>query len=205
MPCYSGWEVRYTKGTEGIEQALYIIAFSIYAGFTILAIAYAFNIIYLIGDPRQLVPLLEGLIPGAFIFSIAGYYLMNKSTLFSFSIALFGVILAFLIIYDLHMVLDYAFLGMVSFLVTSPLALISRYLSGRSLTRRGRGISMPIIVSTLFLLEVVAVAVLYEKSGQTNLAVQLSVLAYVSIALAALIFITNLIGTHAHDIKEINR
>ncbi len=182
-----------------------MMVFSIYAGFTILAIAYAFNIIYLIGDPRQLVPLLEGLIPGAFIFSIAGYYLRGNSTLFSFSIALLGVILAFLIIYGLHMVLDYAFLGMVSFLVTSPLALISRYLSGRFLTRRGRGISMPIVVSILFLLEVVAVAVLYEKSGQTNLAVQLSVLAYVSIALAALILITNLIGTHEHDIKEINR
>ncbi|MEM0141654.1 MAG: hypothetical protein QXN66_06455 [Thermoplasmatales archaeon] len=174
-----------------------IIFSSVQEIFVILSFGFAFGIIYLIGDTRQLYPLLEGLIAGTVFFSLL-YVLSRKDSykrvlLFS-CISLTLVLISFAISYLFHRGYGYDFeddlLFIQGVMISSILLPVQQYthflfhidkISAKGLTA---GTS-----SLLMIVGVIIFSFIYEKEGQIMLPRMVDEIAAVAVAIALAEFV----------------
>ncbi|MEM0163437.1 MAG: hypothetical protein QXV94_02775 [Thermoplasmata archaeon] len=163
-------------------KIFYILFGSLLSVSLVLTAAYITNLVYMIGDYPEIIPLLIGIIAGAIVFSIAGAFLNEKKYMNIVYTAIFSV--AIILISDLILNI-YAFANpdsviMISgFLINSPYAVvveISNYLSKTE--RLKNKLIASIIIAVLAIIIIVIFAIIYEKAGQAILPQGISIFAY---------------------------
>jgi len=151
---------------------------------------YSSDFIYLIGYTNQLIPLFEGIIIGTFVFSFAGSFTGSKNPY----ILAAGVIVSAVFLMLVFLILQITDYVVPNHLLTiSAIMICSMFLPalqfGRSALLGSQGLRgkvvLPLAVSILSIIIVAYSAVIYEKSGQSNLAEIVSVLDYAAIAILA--------------------
>ena len=145
---------------------------SVFATGVILAFGYAINLIYDIGDTRQLNSLLPGLLAGSLAFSIAAYVLKATKTglLLSSVISLLLLIGAGYMMVATDLVLNSTDLLIIGLLMTSPtfpIGLLLRY--GNLQYLLPLRLSQAIIQGIAVVLFVLIFSIYYESTGQVNL------------------------------------
>lgn len=170
------------EGKKGlILLAFYSALFSIFA---VLTVAYSLNLIYLIGDERQNLPLFLGLILGSLIFSLLAS--VKRVLIPDILVAALSVSVAAYLIFSKSMVIDNLELFISSFLITSPLMPVNAYFI-RYREKFTVRLSFSILTTAFFLIIIAAFAIFYMYSNQTILPLGISVFAYTSIALSLLL------------------
>jgi len=166
------------------------VIIAILATSILFTMGYSSNFIYLIGYTNQLIPLFEGIIIGTFVFSFAGSFAGSKNPY----ILAAGVIVSAVFLILIFLILQITDYVVPNHLLTiSAIMICSMFLPalqfGRSALLRSRGmrekVVLPLAVSILSIIIVAYSAVIYEKSGQSNLAEIVSVLDYSAIAILA--------------------
>ncbi|MGC8663598.1 MAG: hypothetical protein ACP5SF_03765 [Thermoplasmata archaeon] len=156
-----------------------ILVSSIFSVFVTLSMAYLFNIIYLIGDSRQLGPLFIGILIGTFFYSIFGSFLNKFAFVYCFIISFISLVLVFYILYSTNMIIGNEYLFIISFLITSPIMPVTQFFE-RKIKIKNR-IIISAIASIIFVILILIFAILYEISGQTILPLGISVFGYLSL------------------------
>ncbi|MEM0160868.1 MAG: hypothetical protein QXT62_02785 [Thermoplasmata archaeon] len=183
-------------------KIFYILFGSLLSVSLVLTAAYITNLVYMIGDYPEIIPLLIGIIAGAIVFSIAGAFLNEKKYMNIVYTAIFSV--AIILISDLILNI-YAFANpdsviMISgFLINSPYAVvveISNYLSKTE--RLKNKLIASIIIAVLAIIIIVIFAIIYEKAGQAILPQGISIFAY----LMLIAFIAILIMSRRQKIDQ---
>ncbi|MGC8497046.1 MAG: hypothetical protein ACP5NL_03505 [Thermoplasmata archaeon] len=163
-------------------KILYILFGSLLSVFLVLTAAYITNLVYMIGDYPEIIPLLIGIIAGAIVFSIAGAFLRERKYMNILYTAIFSVVI--IVISDLILNV-YSFTNPDSvilisgFLINSPYAFaveISNYLSKTEKLKNK--LIASIVMAVLAIIIIVIFAIIYEKAGQTILPQGISIFAY---------------------------
>ncbi|GGM77278.1 hypothetical protein GCM10007108_14290 [Thermogymnomonas acidicola] len=179
-------EGRATSILRGIP---FPVAASLLSSSLILTEGYAYYLIYLLGYTNQFPYLFAGLVGGISLFTFLGYLLHGRHSLAYKATA--AVVLSagsLLLVRAEHLVVPNTSLLAVTFMVTAVCMPIAHLYSPR-LGVRGR-IASSFLSSLLSVLIVLAFAVLYEASGQQNLAELLDALVYVSLAVTVAMFLS---------------
>lgn len=166
--------------------ALILLAFysALFSIFAVLTVAYSLNLIYLIGDERQNLPLFMGLIFGSLVFSLLAS--VKRVLIPGILLAALLVSVTAYLIFSKSMVIDNLELFISSFFITSPLMPVIAYFSGHREKFTVR-LYFSILSMTFFLIIISAFAIFYMYSNQTILPLGISVFAYTSIALSLLL------------------
>lgn len=151
---------------------------------------YSSNFIYLIGYTNQLIPLFEGIIIGTVVFSFAGSFIGSGKPYFLAAGVIVAVMFMIAIFVILH-ITDYVVPN--DLLTICAIMICSMFLPavqfGSSALAGSQGMKgkviLPLTVSILSIIIIAYSAIIYEKSGQSNLAEIVSVLDYSAIALLA--------------------
>lgn len=166
------------------------VIIAILATSILFTMGYSSDFIYLIGYTNQLIPLFEGIIIGTFVFSFAGSFAGSKNPY----ILAAGVIVSAVFLMLVFLILQITDYVVPNHLLTiSAIMICSMFLPalqfGRSALLGSQGLRgkvvLPLAVSILSIIIVAYSAVIYEKSGQSNLAEIVSVLDYAAIAILA--------------------
>jgi TM2 domain-containing membrane protein YozV len=166
------------------------VIIAILATSILFTMGYSSDFIYLIGYTNQLIPLFEGIIIGTFVFSFAGSFTGSKNPY----ILAAGVIVSAVFLMLVFLILQITDYVVPNHLLTiSAIMICSMFLPalqfGRSALLGSQGLRgkvvLPLAVSILSIIIVAYSAVIYEKSGQSNLAEIVSVLDYAAIAILA--------------------
>ena len=163
-------ESRGSRVASGLLKGA--IPASLFTSGILLAYGYATGLIYSVGDPRQLTPILLGIILGTVVFSMLGFSLKpGRTNLISLSL-LSAVLLisAYSIIYLNSYALSNGSITVVAFLISSPSMAVSQ-LVGRSLKvlPPALRLSLGTIQAVLVILLVFVYALEYELHGQVDL------------------------------------
>ena len=178
------------KMKNNILKFLYLVIEStIFSLFLVLTISYFLNIIYSIGDPRQLDSLFEGIVAGSFIYSILGSFFEKKSIGIGLIITGISITISAYLLYSQSLIITNEELFLISFLVTSPILPITLFFENKFSVKKSLKVLFSIISSALFILFILIFAILYEKSGQTILPLGISFFAYISIFISILLLI----------------
>jgi len=165
------------------------IGSTVFSVFSVLTISYFMNIIYLIGDPRQLDSLFEGIVAGSFIYSILGSFFGKKSIWIGLIITGISITISAYLLYSQSLIITNEDLFLISFLVTSPILPITIFYENKFSVKKSLKVLFSIILDALFILFILIFAILYEKSGQTILPLGISFFAYISIFISVLLLI----------------
>lgn len=161
---------------------------SIFTTGIVLTYAYATGYIFSIGDPRQLTPVLTGLIVGSILFSLIGFAVSpTRIGLLSLTVlSSIFLIVAYVIIFLNSLVLNNTNLLLVAFLMSTPAMPVSQ-LVGRlsSHFSIGRRLLFGSVEGVLIIVLVFAFALEYEMNGQINF--YLGPLLFLSISLVYLV------------------
>jgi hypothetical protein len=163
-------------------KIFYILLGSLLSVFLVLTVAYITNLIYLIGDYPEIIPLLVGIIAGAVVFSVAGAFLNERkymNILYTAICSAATIIIAGLILNIYSIVNPDSVIMIVGFLINSPYAVaveISNYLSKTEKLKNK--LIASVIIALLAIIFVVIFAIIYEKTGQTILPQGISIFAY---------------------------
>ncbi|MGC8645248.1 MAG: hypothetical protein ACP5UO_03140 [Thermoplasmata archaeon] len=162
--------------------------------FVTLSLGFAFSVIYLIGDARQLYPLLEGIITGILFFSIVAS-ISGKGRVVSFTAVSAALVVgAFFISQLLHSTLGFIFPDELLFaegaLITSIVLPLQRYTHSVFHLEKTAGRSVVAGVSDILLiLGIVIFSLFYEKGGQVMLPRMVEVVALITLAVTLLEFL----------------
>ncbi len=178
-----------TKTVLLVFKALKIVAavaiaatFSISVVFTL---GYMSSFIYLIGYENQLFPLFEGIILGTVLFTVTGAVISRFRTVATaISAVLAGILFAavLIIMHATNLVVPNNLLLLCAFLITAcfmPITSFSLHVTG--VTGRWARASATAATAVLGILSIAFIAMIYEGSGQTDLAMITSTLSYLTI------------------------
>ena len=183
-----------TEPVSGIHAALRwlfsVVIITLFATSILFTMGYSSSFIYLIGYTNQLIPLFEGIIIGTVVFSFAGSFIGSGKPY---------VLAAGVIVAVMFMIAIFVILHITDYVVPNDLLTIcaimicSMFLPavqfGSSALAGSQGMKgkviLPLTVSILSIIIIAYSAIIYEKSGQSNLAEIVSVLDYSAIALLA--------------------
>ena len=161
------------KGIAVLSTATSIIVPAILGVSLIFTMGYSSGLIYIIGAPYQLMSLFEGIIAGTLVFSFAGYIIGSGKTYRLFAGLAFGVAMFFTVYYIIHSV-DYVvpngLLTVCSFIITGAFLPVSQLATVIYHGRFLRGLAVPAGISVISIIVIAELAILYEDSGQSNLA-----------------------------------
>lgn len=172
------------------------VAFStIQESFIALALAYFLSLIYLIGDTRQLTPLLLGVIVGAIIFILASTFLgdfrkgkfVAEVIVVVILLSISGYLVAGLIF--IHTGYQYSdlILAVIGAMIISPVVLIQHYSQEIfSIKRIISKAAVSSISSVLMILIILVFSVIYEEGGQTMLSEKVEVVGIIALLLTLL-------------------
>ncbi len=157
---------------------------TIFSVSVIFVMAYGSSFIYLIGYTNQLLPLFEGIIAGVVVFSFAGSFIGGRNLRFLYgsvaaSVILFAVFLAILRL--TLMVVPNDLLTLLAFMITSVYMPVTGFAMSFFPISRARRIVEPAISAVAGIVSIAYIAILYEASGQNNLAFITGILSYLSI------------------------
>lgn len=166
------------------------VIITVFATSILFTMGYSSNFIYLIGYTNQLIPLFEGIIIGTVLFSFAGSFIGSGKPYILAAGVVVAVVFLMAVFAILH-VTDYVVPN--HLLTICAVMICSMFLPalqfGRSSLARSEGVRgkviLPLVVSILSIIIIAYAAIIYEKSGQSNLAEIVSVLDYSAIALLA--------------------
>ncbi len=179
-----------------LKRAINAILFSsIQESFIALTLAYFLNVIYLIGDTRQLIPLLLGLVIGTVIFSSVSIFSSNNQRKNFILKAIIVVILLLIVIFMVANLLIFntwyqysnLILALIGGMIISPILLVQNYsreifeIDGRSFKAIVFSIS-----SLLMLIIILIFSELYELGGQMGLSIKIEVYGGITILLTLL-------------------
>lgn len=182
-----------------INNIVKIVSVSIFASvqesFIVLFLGYLFNVIYLIGDTRQLIPLLSGLIIGTFTFTIIATIqkkFTSKAIGFEVAVIVFSVIMAWYVMSELLVFnSDFQYSNLIltveGILIASPIIFIQHY--AQSIFHIIRPTIKAIeasLSSAMMVLIVIIFAFLYERGGQELLPMRIELMGLFSIILTFL-------------------
>ncbi len=156
----------------------------------IFVMAYGSSFIYLIGYTNQLLPLFEGIIAGVVVFSFAGSFIAGRNLRFLYgSVAASAILFAiFLAILRLTlMVVPNNLLTVLAFMITSVYMPVTGFAMSFFPISRTRRIIDPAISAVAGIVSIAYIAILYEASGQNNLAFITGLLSYLSIITLAVL------------------
>ncbi len=161
------------KGMVLISILAAIIAPAILGVSLIFTMGYSSGLIYIIGAPYQLLSLFEGIIAGILVFSFAGYIMGSAKTYRLISGLIFGIatfFIAYYIIHSVNFVVPNGLLAVCTFIITGTFLPVSQF--ARAIYRGGflRGLVVPAGISIVSIVMIAELAILYENSGQSNLA-----------------------------------
>ena len=183
------------------------ILVAVFATSVLFTMAYSSNFIYLIGYTNQLLPLFEGIIAGTLFFSFAGSFTGGKKTSLMVAGVATAVILE-IVVFAILKVTDYVvpndLLTVFAFVICSiflPALQFGQFFWGRSAGLKEK-IALPAAVSILSIVVVAYAAIIYEKSGQSNLAEIVSILDYAAIVLLAGAALYTIIGKRSYSVPE---
>jgi len=163
---------------------------SLQSSFYILFFAYIFGSIYLIGDSRELYPLLEGVIIGLVLFISAIIIIGNGTLGRIFSLIISGVLIIiawYLSAYPYFNSPNFTLL-VIGMSIMSPFLVISQYFLGYFSIRRRSLKAITLSLSSLIIIAIIIVfAELYERQGQILLPLRIEVLGALSILSALII------------------
>ena len=178
---------RFKAAMRGLSTTVII---TILATSILFTMGYSSNFIYLIGYTNQLIPLFEGIIIGTVLFSFAGSFIgSGKPYILAAGVIISAVILIsiFLILQITHYVVPNHLLTVCAIMICSMFLPALQF--GRSALLRSERMSgkvlLPLAVSILSIIITAYSAVIYEKSGQSNLAEIVCVLDYSAIGILA--------------------
>jgi len=165
---------------------------SVQESFIALALGYLLSVIYLIGDTRQLTPLLAGIIAGTIIFTIvstlAGEFGRRKfageTLVIVILLSISAYIIADLLVFHTGYQYSDLFLAVIGAMIISPVMLVQQY--SQLIFRVNRIASkatVSSISSVLMIVIIVLFAFVYEKGGQTMLSEKVEVIGTISIVL----------------------
>ena len=169
-----------------------VIFSSIQESFIALAMGYLLSVIYLIGDTRQLTPLLVGIIAGTVVFTVistvSGRFERRKFFVEILVVAVLlsvsGYIVADFLVFHTGYQYSDLFLAIIGAMIISPVILLQHY---SQLLFGVNRISSKAIVSSissvLMIVIIVVFAYVYEKAGQTMLSEKVELIGAVNIAL----------------------
>jgi len=183
------------------------ILLTVFATSVLFTMAYSSNFIYLIGYTNQLLPLFEGVIAGTLFFSFAGSFTGGKKTYLMVAGVAIAVILE-IVVFGILKVTDYVvpngLLTVSAFIICSiflPALQFGQFFRGRSAGLKEK-IALPAVVSFLSIVVVAYAAIIYEKSGQSNLAEIVSILDYTAIVLLAGAALYTIIRRRSQSLPE---
>jgi hypothetical protein len=166
------------------------VIITVFATSILFTMGYSSNFIYLIGYTNQLIPLFEGIIIGTVLFSFAGSFIgSGKPYILAAGVVVAVVFLmaVFAILHVTDFVVPNRLLTICAVMICSMFLPALQF--GRSSLARSEGVRgkviLPLVVSILSIIIIAYAAIIYEKSGQSNLAEIVSVLDYSAIALLA--------------------
>ena len=171
-----------------------VILVTVFCSSDLFTIGYSSNFIYLIGYTNQLIPLFSGIIIGTVFFSFSGSFIGAEKTYLMvtgvviaviFQIAVFSILIVSDYVVPNNLLIICAFMLCSIFL---PALQFGQFIGGGTPRIRGK-IAFPAFVSVLSIMIIAYSAIIYEKSGQSNLAEIVSVLDYTAIALLATVAI----------------
>lgn len=172
------------KNSTKIGSAIFLLLGSLLSVFLVLTAAYTVNLVYLIGDYPELMPLLEGIISGALLFSIAGAFIKGKyrNILYTALVSIAAIVIAYIIIDLYSFVNPDGVIMAAGFLVNSPNMVAveaSNYLANVEKLRTRFLRALLIAVISIFL--ILFFAIIYEDSGQTILPLGNSIFGYLTL------------------------
>jgi hypothetical protein len=169
--------------------------------FAVLSFLYSANVIYLIGDDSQLLPLFEGIISGAIIYTIIGAVLIKRKKYAGFLLATVLTIVSFAIIVVQNMVINNFLLFIVSFLISSSIVPVMQFIGILSRYRKYSLIVLLACSVILYLILFLILANSYESSGQSYLPLYLSYPAYISLVLLVVLYLSRIISSNSMNKK----
>lgn len=164
-----------------------IILATIFSISVIFTAAYILSFVYLIGYDNQLLPLFQGIIIGTVIFASIGSVLSHRSRKYlyvSAAVAALLYLIVHMIMLLTRLVVPNSLLTVISIMMTSAFLPATDYAMSFIRTTTVRKIIVPTAVSILGIISIAYIAILYEASGQDNLAsitVTLSYMALISV------------------------
>ncbi len=179
-----------------VKRAINAILFSsIQESFIALTLAYFFNVIYLIGDTRQLIPLLLGLVIGTIIFSSLSIFSKNyqrKNYMFEaitvVTLLLISILMVTnLLIFNAWYQYSNLILALIGGMIISPILLVQNY-SREIFEIDGRSYKAIVFsISSLLMLVIILIfSELYELGGQMGLSMKIEVFGGITILLTLL-------------------
>ncbi len=191
----------------GAFQAMRILAaivvatlFSVSMVFTL---GYTSSFIYLIGYENQLLPLFEGIIIGTIIFTASGALISRFSPLVTAISAVVGGILFAAVVLILHatsLVVPNGLLLLCAILITASFMPVTSF-SLRATGVHGRFAKASVAAATAVIgvLSIAIIAIIYEKSGQSDLAFITSTLSYSTIFVLGISLLALLLAAQRHQ------
>jgi hypothetical protein len=157
----------------------------------IFIVAYGSSFIYLIGYTNQLLPLFEGIIAGVIVFTFTGMFIAGRKLKYFYgSIAVTVILLAVFmeILKITQMVVPNSLLTLLAFMITSPYMPVSAFAMSFFRFSGARRIVDSALSVVIGIVSIAYIAIIYEASGQDNLASITGTLSYLSvISLAVLL------------------
>ncbi len=185
-------EQRMNRIAGAFEMPAAVSIVTVFSISLIFVMAYGSSFIYLIGYTNQLLPLFEGIILGVIVFTSAGSFIAGRKISYLYGAALIAVILfiVFLLIIVLtQMVVPNNLLTVLALMITAPYMPVSAFAMSFFKISRARKIIVPAASSVIGILSIAYIAIIYEASGQNNLASITGLLVYLSLISLAILFI----------------
>lgn len=172
-----------------------IVFSAVQESFIALALAYFLSLIYLIGDTRQLTPLLLGVIVGTVIFATLST-LLGKFSRGKFAAE--GILVAALLSISAYLSADLLilksgyqnsdlFLALIGSLIISPILLVQHY--SQEVFKIGKRVTKVIVSSSssvIMILIVLIFSIIYEEAGQTMLSAKVEITGIIALLLTLL-------------------
>ena len=189
-------------GWLAIPAAIWIT--TIFSVSIIFVIAYGSSFIYLIGYTNQLLPLFEGIIAGVIIFAFAGSFIASRNSRFLYATVAASIILlaAFLAILRFtQLVVPNGLLTVLAVMITSVYMPVTGFAMSFFRITRVRRIIDPALSAVTGIVSIAYIAIIYEASGQNNLAFITAFLSYLSIISLAVLLISVFLHAEKTDAR----
>ncbi len=194
------------KVTALVSAGAAIMVTAILGVSLIFTMGYSSGLIYIIGAPYQLLSLFEGIIAGILVFSFAGYIIGSAKRNRLIAGLIFGIatfFIAYYIIHSVDFVVPNGLLTVCTFIITGSFLPVTQFSTAIYRGRFLPGLAVPAGISAISIVLVAELAILYEDSGQSNLAEIVTIMN--SIALILLILVLAVLLTRKSPRSETSR
>ena len=162
----------------------------------VFTLGYVSSFIYLIGYENQLIPLFEGIIAGVILFTAIGAYISRwGATAILFSALASGIMFGS-VVFIMHataFVVPNRLLLICAVLITSDFMPITAFtMEIMGISGRIQKTSVAIVTVILGILAIAFIAIIYERSGQNDLAFITGSLSYATLGILAIFLIAAL-------------